>query len=226
MKTMVANISEQIDWSDLRIVLAVARSESIKGAAKHLRMTDATISRHISSVEECLGIHLFERMSTGMRITPACRELIEHVSRAESALESGIEAATGHLDKPSGNIRLTTVPTVMNHIIVPAVDNFLMQYPEISLSLVGLPTNLSMMRRETDIALRLSLPKSDLLAISRSIGRISTTRKIVSQTHHGSPTNPICRIYHRRSGYQTILNNPVSRSTDCVVMMQTVLFLR
>ncbi|WP_248304782.1 LysR family transcriptional regulator [Breoghania sp. L-A4] len=162
----------KLNWSDLRIVLAVARAASIKGAAQHLNMTESTISRHISAAEASLNVHLFERTPTGMRMTAACEDLAEHLSRAEAELEAGLEAAANRHGTAAGILRMTTVPTLMNHVIIPAVPAFLRRYPRVELELIGLPADLSMMRREADLAVRLSRPTSDMGALTRSLGQL------------------------------------------------------
>ncbi len=49
------------DWDDLRIFLAVARSESLSGAGKALKIDPATVGRRIARLEEALSARLFAK---------------------------------------------------------------------------------------------------------------------------------------------------------------------
>lgn len=59
----------------------VAASEgSVKAAAERLDVSQPTVSEQIKMLERSLGVVLFERTSTGMRLTEAGREAYEHTS--------------------------------------------------------------------------------------------------------------------------------------------------
>ena len=159
----------KVNWNDLQIALTVARAGSIKRAAANLKTTESTISRHITSVEKSLGYSLFERSPTGMFLTPAGEKLVQHLSRAEAQVETGIKKATHQQNSAVGKIRITAVPILMNHVIIPAARDFLSRYPDIELELLGLPADLSIMRREADIAVRLAQPSLELEAVTRRL---------------------------------------------------------
>ena len=53
------------DWTELRIVLAVAKSGSLSGAARELGTSHPTVYRRIRLLEQRLGADLFEKSATG-----------------------------------------------------------------------------------------------------------------------------------------------------------------
>lgn len=174
MKPQIAQFSAPgVDWNDLKIVLAVARANSIKRACQKLQMTESTVSRHVSSLEEYLGAVLFERTPAGMIATHECRSLLEHLSRAETEVEAGVEAAATTNNAMAGSVRVTSVPMIVNHLLVPNVPRFMRQYSAIELEFVGIPADLSMARREADLAVRLSRPTADLGAVTRRLGSLN-----------------------------------------------------
>lgn len=164
--------SMRIDWNKLNVVLAVARAKTIKKAAISLGVTEATVSRHIAAIEESLGSTLFVRTPAGMHITPAGERLMDYLSRAEMQLEAGIIAAGNDQSVERGKVRVTAVPTLVNHLLIPASNHFLKEHPNIELEMIGLPTDLSMMHREADIAVRLARPSVELDTITRRIGHL------------------------------------------------------
>lgn len=164
--------ASRIAWNDLRLILITARTGTVKAAAQHLRTTESTVSRHLSAVENSVGIALFERTASGLRPTAACTELIGYIARAERELDAGLVAAVDADTALVGRVRLTAVPILMNHLIIPAAQDFLSHHPFIELELIASPADLSIIRRETDLAIRLSRPSNDFSALTRRIGAL------------------------------------------------------
>lgn len=69
-------------------------------------------------------------------------------------------------------MRLTSVPIVVNRVLVPALPKLLRDHPQLRVELIAEPRDLSLTKREADIALRLARPHKDLRAIARRIGRL------------------------------------------------------
>src|SRR3979411_3130740 len=66
-----------IDWDDVRYFLAVARGGSVRAAAERLGVNHATVLRRIAQLEERLGVHMFEKLPSGYRLTAAGEEVLE-----------------------------------------------------------------------------------------------------------------------------------------------------
>src|SRR6266481_2905142 len=60
-----------IDWDDVRYFLAVARGGSVRAAAERLGVNHSTVLRRIAQLEERLGVHMFEKLPSGYRLTAA-----------------------------------------------------------------------------------------------------------------------------------------------------------
>lgn len=76
-----------MEWSDLRIFLAVAREPSLRRAARALGVGQPTVARRLQALESALGIPLFERTPDGHRLTRAGEDLLP---LAESIGESAL----------------------------------------------------------------------------------------------------------------------------------------
>jgi DNA-binding transcriptional LysR family regulator len=72
----------------------------------------------------------------------------------------------------AGKVRLTAVPLVMNHILIPALPPLLRLHPRLQIELVADPRNLSITNREADIAVRMARPDKEYRAVARRIGKI------------------------------------------------------
>ncbi len=69
-----------MDWDDLRIFLAVARSESLSGAGKRLKIDAATVGRRIARLEESMGARLFAKSPQGYALTEEGTRLLPHAA--------------------------------------------------------------------------------------------------------------------------------------------------
>ncbi|MEM6467308.1 MAG: LysR family transcriptional regulator, partial [Pseudomonadota bacterium] len=65
------------DWNQARAFLVTAEEGSLSAAARALGTTQPTVSRQVASLEDALGITLFERSSRILLLTQAGTDLLE-----------------------------------------------------------------------------------------------------------------------------------------------------
>jgi DNA-binding transcriptional LysR family regulator len=160
------------EWSDLRIVLAVARAKTLRASAQSLHVDQSTVSRRVAALEEALGVRLFERLEGAMNATRAGEIVIEAAERMEHQILS-VQERVGNRDAATaGIVRVTTVTTIANHLLVPALPLLRSQYPALCLELISDNTNLSITRREADLAVRFARPSKDDGMLCKRIGDI------------------------------------------------------
>ncbi len=97
-------LATHISYRDLEVMLAVAESGSFRKAANIVNLGQSAVSRRIQSIEELLGVSLFERRSTGARLTPAgarfsqrARFVLRDIDMAVEAAQTAGVAGNGHL---------------------------------------------------------------------------------------------------------------------------------
>lgn len=150
------------DWNDLRHFLAVVRAGSTLAAAKELRVSQPTVQRRLTELEERMGCKLFERHAAGYRLTEIGEELrpyAEGVEIAILALERKLAARDQAL---TGTIRVTC-PEGMASLLTPLLESFHAQYPGMRVDLVVSDRYLDLSKGEADIALRAGGPRDDAL---------------------------------------------------------------
>jgi DNA-binding transcriptional LysR family regulator len=160
-----------MEWSDLRYVLTVARAGTLAAAARRLGVNQTTVARRLTAADAALGSRLFERRHGVLHPTKAGEAAIARAAQVEqevAALERGVGGADA---AATGTVRLTTVPILANRLLIPAVPQLLARHPRLRLELIAESRNLSLTRREADIALRLARPESGV-ALARRIGRL------------------------------------------------------
>ncbi len=71
--------SVKFDWNRARAFLVTAEEGSLSAAARALDMTQPTIGRQVTALEQELGVALFEHRGRGLELTPSGLDLVEHV---------------------------------------------------------------------------------------------------------------------------------------------------
>ncbi len=163
---------QALNWNDLRYVLAVSRGKSLAAAARTLAVNESTVARRIVVIEKQLSTQLFERNS-GVLLPTRAGELAMLAAERVELETQGLESAVSGADQRiAGTVRLTSVPLIINHLLVPAVNELCNQHPELSLELIAESRDLSLSKRESDIALRLARPTKELKVLAQRIGKL------------------------------------------------------
>jgi DNA-binding transcriptional LysR family regulator len=159
------------DWNDLRYFLAVARAQTLAGAAALLKANATTVGRRLQALEEHVGARLFDRTPEGFQLTQAGSDLLpyaEGVERAASAVERTVVGADARL---AGRVRLATTETLATRFIAPHLPRLHDAHPELTLEVLCALRSVDLGRREADVALRLTRPR-ELDVIARPLAQI------------------------------------------------------
>lgn len=154
----MAKPSEAPDWDlrALRIFSLVARSGSITKVAIDLGVSQPAISRYLSMLEKQCGGYLFTRNGRGVGLTELGKQVqpvVEQVLASASDLNDVIAAAHGRV---SGTVRIGTLPSLSNALIVPLLLRLQREYPAIHVQIVESAAGQIeswLQRREIDIGL-------------------------------------------------------------------------
>lgn len=146
-----------MDWSDLPIFLAVARTGQLAKAAQALEIDATTAGRRLRRLEKSVGERLFEQGADGQSLTAAGERLLTHAREMERAA-----AAIGRRE-PGGPVRGTVRVSVSEGFGTWFVSRHLGSladaHPGLSVDLVASSGFLSPSRRETDVAVLLARPR-------------------------------------------------------------------
>ena len=157
--------SVTFDWNRARAFLVTAEEGSLSAAARALGMTQPTLGRQVTALEEELGIALFERGSQGLELTPGGLELVEHVRVMGDAANRLSLLASGQSQSIEGNICISATEAVAAFILPPIIRKLRNTEPGIDVEIVASNNTSDLKRREADIALRSFRPtQPDLIA--------------------------------------------------------------
>ena len=156
-----------LEWSDLRVFLAVSASSSFTAAAKALHLDQTTVGRRIASLESTLGTKLFRRGRDGLALTAEGHEVLRLAREMEEAALQ-LERRVGGRDRAAqGSVRMATFETFARRFLAPRTPEFRRKHPEIEWTLVTSARNVSLTRREADVAVRLGKPTQAGLVIRK-----------------------------------------------------------
>lgn len=160
----------QVDWDDLRYVLALARHRSQSQAAAHLRATHTTVGRRLRALEASLGVRLFDATPDGYVPTATGLAVAEVAERMESELLALEARVLGGDTRLQGKLRVTTMDILFRRY-QGAFRSFLDRHPGVELTLGCADAEASLTRREADVALRMTNSPPEHL-VGRKVGRV------------------------------------------------------
>lgn len=157
----------RFDWNRARAFLVTAEEGSLSAAARALGMTQPTLGRQVTALEEELGVALFERVGRGLVPTPSGRALLDHARAMAEAAERVSRAASGQSKSAEGLVTITASEVVSAHLLPPVLARLRARHPALELKIVASIGVRDLRRREADIALRSGKPDDPELVATR-----------------------------------------------------------
>lgn len=187
-----------MDWDKLRVFHAVVLAGSFTKATEILNISQSAISRQINILEEELGTALFMRVARGLVLTEAGEALSETVHNVFAKLAM-MEGAIAELKNyPRGHIQVATSLAFGSMWLAPRLQEFLDQYPDISVSLFLKDEEIDLNMREADIGITaLPIDNPDIIQ-SKPVAyrfRIYASRSYLKE--YGTPQKPEDLADHR-----------------------------
>ncbi|MAZ16032.1 MAG: LysR family transcriptional regulator [Ahrensia sp.] len=155
-----------MDWDDLKVAAALARSGTYAGAAAETGLDATTVARRIARLEASFPFALFHAVDGRRQPTARGAEVIGHVE-AMSAHAIAIGAIPADGKGVSGHVRIAATASICDRVLAPHAAAFLDMHPGLTLSLLASDANVSFTRYEADIAIRMARPRRGGFTIRR-----------------------------------------------------------
>lgn len=126
-----------ISYETYRIFYYVAREGSISAAANHLLISQPAVTWQIKQLEEQLGLTLFIRTKKGVTLTDEGKIFYEYIKKGVESFINGENALTNMKNLDYGIIRIGASATVSKHVLMPKLELFHEQYPNIEIKIVN-----------------------------------------------------------------------------------------
>ena len=177
--------------TDMLIFARVAKTMSFTRAAQDLAVSRSVVSKHITQLEDRLGVRLLNRTTRRLSLTEAgdifygyCREVVTSVDDATAAIKA-------MQSQPSGELKIS-MSLILGQLLTPAmVQQLLACYPALSINLELTNDYVDLVGEGYDAAVRIGI-LSDSSLVARKVG---STKLIVCATPtyfgaNGVPTSP------------------------------------
>ena len=158
---------EMDNWDDMRVFLAVARAESLSGAAPVLKMDPATVGRRVARLERALGATLFVKSPQGYALTDLGERMRNRAAEAETHLVMAREEGQGASTSLTGQIRIGAPDGAANFLLPQVCAAIQAQNPNLEIQILALPRVVNLSRREADMAVTVSAPAAGRLTVQK-----------------------------------------------------------
>jgi len=145
-----------MDVNSLRYFLSVARNENITYAASELRLSQPALSKQIRTMEDELGVKLFNRKTYGVELTKAGEVLRERAQEIVDLMNKTISDIRLQNKELSGDLRIMIVSNGMASRFARATGVFAANNPNVRVNVYngGLGVARDMLKRgQIDMAL-------------------------------------------------------------------------
>jgi DNA-binding transcriptional LysR family regulator len=193
----------------LTVFVAVAEQQSFAEAARHLSRSRASVTRAVAALEDRLQTRLFNRTTRSVALTDAGGRYLESCRRLLAANDELEAVNLGERVQPRGWINVTA-PTMFGRLhVLPLVQAFLDDYPQIDIRLLLLDRVVSLVDEGLDLGVRIGqLRDASLLAV-----RVGQVRRIVCAAppylaRYGVPATPRDIASHRVVACTTVTPIP------------------
>ncbi len=112
---------------------AAGRTGSFQTAAAELFVTPSAISHQVKSLEEFLGVELFERKTRKVTLTLTGETYLESVSNAFLHIEVATQRASS--SHSGGELKLAVAPAFLDRWLLPRFHDFTNRHPDIELDI-------------------------------------------------------------------------------------------
>ncbi|HEY3799167.1 MAG TPA: LysR substrate-binding domain-containing protein [Caulobacteraceae bacterium] len=123
----------RIQLAELSAFVAVAEHRSFTKAAAQVGIAPPTMSQTIRSLEDGLGVRLFNRTTRSVALTEAGDRLLAEVQPILEGIDHAVESVNSFRDKPIGTLRLaierSASQIMMARGFAPLIQPFLAEYP-------------------------------------------------------------------------------------------------
>lgn len=113
-----------MNWQHLMYFKKVAECKILTKAAAELYLTPSALSRAINSLEEEIGIVLFDKQGRNIALNRYGRLFYDYVKRATMEIDNGLSIIQGLADIRQGNVRLSSIFSVGTNFIPDLLSDF------------------------------------------------------------------------------------------------------
>ena len=188
----------------LKYFAAVAEFGSFTEAAKQFSVPPSSLSRRVADLEESLGASLLKRTTRSVQLTEIGREYFVQVKDILHQLDQSNESVRSYHAKPTGYLKISSMVSFGERILIPLLDEFSTLYPEVILDISLSDELSSLWHDDVDIAIRGGYaPNERVLAVRLMDNEFIPVASPAYLAKNGTPKHPRDLSEHRGLYYRT-----------------------
>ena len=156
----------------LRAFESAARHLSFTKAAAELNVTPAAIGHQVKALEESLQVSLFRRLTRAIRLTEAGQAALPMLGEGFDKLAQAVERMRAHSE--SGLLTISVSPSFGAMWLVPRLEQFRSQHPDIEIRIDGTDRLVDLARGDADVAVRYGPGGYRGVRVDRLFGQVNT----------------------------------------------------
>jgi DNA-binding transcriptional LysR family regulator len=131
---------------------AAARNLSFTAAAKELNVTRVAVSRQVKSLESFIGVQLFQRGHSEVKLTPAGKRLYRVVNRSLQGISDAVEDLSDAAD--NNLITISTTLGVSTYWLMPIIGRYRSIDPAADFRVLSSSEYVNLASEQVDVAIR------------------------------------------------------------------------
>lgn len=180
-----------MNFEHLKLFIRIAATHNISEAGQELGLSPAVASAHINKLEAGLGVRLVHRTTRRVSLTEEGVAFLPHAENVLASAEEARAAVGAGNSSPSGTIRIAAPASFGRMHVVPALNGFLEQFPNLKVDLKLSDTIVDLVEGGFDIAIRNSALKDSSLIAKK----LANDKRILCAApsyieQYGAPTQP------------------------------------
>lgn len=195
-------------FQEMRVFAGVVDAGSFVGAADALGMSKAAVSRHVSDLEQRLGVRLMQRTTRKLSLTQEgevflsrCRDILASIEESEAELSTRAASA-------SGLLKVSVPVSFATKHLAPLWSDFLAMHPRLTLDVHLADRLVDLVDEGFDLAVRIArLPDSSLVSRKLAATRLVLCAAPSYLRRRGTPQHPDDLAAHDVIGY-SLLSTP------------------
>ena len=175
----------------MAMLVSSVEEGSLSAAARKLRIPVATLTRNVNDLEATVGTKLLVRTTRKLLLTDAGADYVAAARRILEQVDEQERRAAGEFTNPRGELVVTTPVQVARLRVLPVINQFLTQFPEIRIQLLQSDRNIDLVDSHADVAIRIGrLGDSSLVATRVGMLRVVVVASPQLLKKHGVPRSP------------------------------------
>jgi len=164
-------------FTSLTAFVKVVDCGGFAAAARALDMSPSSVTVHVRTLEERLGVRLLNRSTRNVSLTEVGQAYYQRCVQILTDLDDADQIAVAMQSKPRGSLRLNASIAIPS-LIAPVISEFTRLYPEASIDMTMTDRMVDMVEEGFDLAIR-NIPVADSSLIVR---RIAPYRFVICAT--------------------------------------------